>query len=602
MAAKFVLRNVRAITMARRETFLDFFELIFLIMLSLINLTVMLLSRFIRSLPYVLYPYLHPVGLVTLVVTLFSQKFLQLTFLIGSYPRKFMLFRRLEQARTFEEWRDVAVALDDIFGLSAWRREPESTLYNYRNITERLDKLRRAKDIDDPRVVCNTIRTGLIRNMVNIAVPELYNKAFAGTKDLIESYAAQQVISLRYVMQLQTSPPHHTGFNTQAKLDFIRGARQGLGRSTLLFQGGSIFGACHIGVARALYREGLLPRVITGTATGAFVAALLCIRTDNELERFFEGEYLDIMAFEEPRAYHSLDWFHIFSHEDGYGWFQSLLRRIIRCLNEHYFRDHITLQNHVRAALRDITFEEAYSRTKRVLNITLAMSTIGGAPNLLNYITTPHVLIWSACLASNVSFAAEEEVTIWCKSETGKIVPWKPVDNLNLHSWHTFRCRSKESPLRRLPELLNVNHFIISQARPFIIPIFGEATHRPGAKVLARRWKIFRLLYTLSKVEIRCRLRQLDSFYCLPNLLRSILIEENIPGSCIVLLPQISVQDLTKVFNKPTRDTLKHWVLKGERGVWPSMSSLKVRCVLEVELERAFQELTKKLDNNLLTW
>ncbi|KMU91011.1 lipase 5 [Coccidioides immitis H538.4] len=514
MAAKFVLRNVRAITMARRETFLDFFELIFLIMLSLINLTVMLLSRFIRSLPYVLYPYLHPVGLVTLVVTLFSQKFLQLTFLIWSYPRKFMLFRKLEQARTFEEWRDVAVALDDIFGLSAWRREPESTLYNYRNITERLDKLRRAKDIDDPRVVCNTIRTGLIRNMVNIAVPELYNKAFAGTKDLIESYAAQQVISLRYVMQLQTSPPHHTGFNTQAKLDFIRGARQGLGRSTLLFQGGSIFGACHIGVARALYREGLLPRVITGTATGAFVAALLCIRTDNELERFFEGEYLDIMAFEEPRAYHSLDWFRIFSHEDGYG----------------------------------------------------------GAPNLLNYITTPHVLIWSACLASNVSFAAEEEVTIWCKSETGKIVPWKPVDNLNLHSWHTFRCRSKESPLRRLPELLNVNHFIISQARPFIIPIFGEATHRPGAKVLARRWKIFHLLYTLSKVEIRCRLRQLDSFYCLPNLLRSILIEENIPGSCIVLLPQISVQDLTKVFNKPTRDTLKHWVLKGERGVWPSMT------------------------------
>lgn len=39
----------------------------------------------------------------------------------------------------------------------------------------------------------------------------------------------------------------------------------------------------HIGVVKALNEQGLLPRIISGTAIGAMIAALICIHTDDEL-------------------------------------------------------------------------------------------------------------------------------------------------------------------------------------------------------------------------------------------------------------------------------------------------------------------------------
>lgn len=50
------------------------------------------------------------------------------------------------------------------------------------------------------------------------------------------------------------------------------------------------------------------------------------------------------------------------------------------------------LEECVRANVGDLTFEEAYARTKRVLNITVATSGRGGVPNLLNYLTAPNVV------------------------------------------------------------------------------------------------------------------------------------------------------------------------------------------------------------------
>jgi predicted acylesterase/phospholipase RssA len=54
----------------------------------------------------------------------------------------------------------------------------------------------------------------------------------------------------------------------------------------------------------------------------------------------------------------------------------------------------------LRAALKenigDVTFQEAYNRTRRILNITVSTSANFEMPRLLNYLTAPNVLIWSA--------------------------------------------------------------------------------------------------------------------------------------------------------------------------------------------------------------
>ena len=52
----------------------------------------------------------------------------------------------------------------------------------------------------------------------------------------------------------------------------------------------------------------------------------------------------------------------------------------------------------------DMTFEEAYRKTGRILNITLSSSTKKAPPILVNYITAPNVVISSAVVASAGKF------------------------------------------------------------------------------------------------------------------------------------------------------------------------------------------------------
>ena len=48
----------------------------------------------------------------------------------------------------------------------------------------------------------------------------------------------------------------------------------------------------------------------------------------------------------------------------------------------------------------EYTFQEAYDRTGRIINITAAPTNNYDPPRLLNYLTAPHVCVWSAALAS----------------------------------------------------------------------------------------------------------------------------------------------------------------------------------------------------------
>ena len=51
----------------------------------------------------------------------------------------------------------------------------------------------------------------------------------------------------------------------------------------IIILGGAALGYYHIGLAKALWNEGLLPRVISGASAGSMIAATLGTRTDDEL-------------------------------------------------------------------------------------------------------------------------------------------------------------------------------------------------------------------------------------------------------------------------------------------------------------------------------
>ena len=48
----------------------------------------------------------------------------------------------------------------------------------------------------------------------------------------------------------------------------------------------------------------------------------------------------------------------------------------------------------------ECTFQEAFDNTGRIINITAAPTNNYDPPRLLNYLTAPHVCVWSAAVAS----------------------------------------------------------------------------------------------------------------------------------------------------------------------------------------------------------
>ncbi|KAF7720083.1 Uncharacterized protein PECH_008043 [Penicillium ucsense] len=500
-------------------------------------------------------------------------------------PKK-RLVHALATAQTYEQWEEAAFELDELLSKDIWRQNPVSRHYDYRLILGRLEALMNARESEDILTLVNLLRSGLVRNLGNITSTKLFTHAYAGTKLLIDDYITQVALSIQYVASLQPLPMQTSGFTSQAKLELLHDTRQAFGRTTLLLQGGSAFGVCHLGVVKALHLQGLLPRIITGTATGAMIAALVGIRTESELLAMVDGNTVDLSAFDERRKTHA---------RESRVW--TGVRRMKRLLLKGNLYDMDLLEECVRANVGDLTFEEAYARSKRILNITIATAGKTGTPNLLNYLTAPNVLIWSAAAASNASTVSSMStgtpVIIYCKDETGSIVPWPHTKDATFHPWNQVNYHDSESPLTRIAELFNVNHFIVSQARPFLVPFL-----RSDLNLLDRRqtgWSnITRSLTRLALAELRHRLRQLDYLGFLPGSCSRLLIGETIPGPNLTLIPDLSVRDFLKIFQQPTRARVSEWTLKGERGVWPAISALKVREAIEIELDRGYQLVRRR--------
>ncbi|KAL3435295.1 hypothetical protein BDV09DRAFT_168185 [Aspergillus tetrazonus] len=508
------------------------------------------------------------------------------------------LRHKLSIATSYEDWEESAFELDELLSLDLWRQNPSSKHYDSRLIMGRLTALMTAREDDDILTLANLLRSGLVRNLGNITSPKLFLHANAGTKLLIDDYITQVALSIQHVTALHTAPVHDSGFTSQAKVELLHDTRQAFGRSTLLLQGGSIFGLCHLGVVKALHLQGLLPRIITGTATGALIAALVGVHNEEELLDILDGDQIDLSAFDRQRdgALPSSGLGRLLLPSSlANGGLMTLLRRTKRYFTKGYFLEAEVLEECVRANLGDLTFEEAYARSKRILNITVAISGRSGTPNLLNYLTAPNVLIWSAAVASNATNnSLYPPATIFCKDETGSIVPWPHSQDAVFRPWRHTHYEEGESPLYRIAELFNVNHFIISQTRPYIIPFFRSELNFLDRRPTTSRWNITRSLTRLVALEIRHRLRQLNYIGALPVPLARLLIEETIPGSHLTLVPDLGLRDFPKLFQNPDQTSLAHWILKGERGVWPAISALKVRCAIEIELDKGYQVVRRR--------
>lgn len=196
--------------------------------------------------------------------------------------------------------------------------------------------------------------------------------------------------------------------------------------------------------------------------------------------------------------------------------------------------------------------------------------------------------------ASSPSLYGRRKATVLCKDAHGNITPWAPANTTDFRHWTHVSYSERDSPLRRIAELFNVNHFIVSQARPYLIPFLQSDMHGPS--LLETRSKTTQLsvfLVRMVGLEISHRLRQLDTLRLLPSGIRRFLVDEQIPAAAMTLVPEVTAGDFVRLLETPTRETLKYWIVKGERSVWPAVAALRIRCAVENELDRSYQVVRK---------
>lgn len=268
-------------------------------------------------------------------------------------------------------------------------------------------ELRDSQRHDDYHHVWSRRRAQLDRNIYKILAPKLYRKSLIQTKHAIHAYIEDMKQCIWYIAKWKGQPANQWSEKDTVLYEVKEGV---FGRTTLVLTGGAMVSACHIGVVKVLFQHHLLPRVITGVATGSLIAAMVGTGTDPELRILLQLRDINLDAFEEHEKGHK-----------GGSWYHrtwaTIQRRRFRYSTTNHIFDIDVLRQFAKDNLGDITFDEAYQKTGRILNIVVAMSDTKGTPQLLNYITVPHVIIWSAVVASvATSHETYAPPQLYCKS------------------------------------------------------------------------------------------------------------------------------------------------------------------------------------------
>lgn len=586
------------------------------------------------------------IALETGAVTV-TQIWLIFRALMANFSSRARLIRQLQQqqraAQTQDEWMDIAEQIDNIQGNDVWRSEPTCALYECDRISSRIDEfvhLMRRRDIFD---LMFTIRGGIARNKFGLLHEGLFSKALAGTKVLVETYHNVVCAALDFVSDAPVMPGDDP-IPTEARLAFFNETRHSYGRTAMMFSGGAALGFFHVGVAKALMENGLMPRVLSGASAGSIVCAMIATRTDEECHRdFFQGKGTDApghsgelkIDFFRPvghaaaEAQRRANGHH---HESAIGevlhnpagafhdikrtW-QIFVPNSLRNITSFIFdvlaghrRPQDMLKNDTehfrgccRANIGNFTFQEAFDRTGRILNITVCPQNRSDPPRLLNYLTAPHVLVWSAAVASSSLPGVFEANKLLVKDADGTI-------RYESASGMRFQDGSMEAdlPMQQLSEMFNINHFIISQANPHAVffASFNLDLSVWTNKITGLTHGILLFLRNQIRAWFRNVVEMIGGRRIAPlwdtrrGFGSQFFTQEYEGRDCdISLIPWKNYMSLFSAFlhclYNPSPDEYHDWILGAERETWRHIPAIKSHCAEEMTLDRCVQRLRKRL-------
>ncbi|KAG1665327.1 hypothetical protein FOA52_011740 [Chlamydomonas sp. UWO 241] len=429
--------------------------------------------------------------------------------------------------------------------------EESSLLYDAKLLREKTLHLAHMRlSCPNVRELMFGLRIDLVRNIANIAKSKLHEH-YATIPEPIQHFLTEvreHLVMIRDWSEAQLP--------NSEKLAFFRETRHAFGRTALLLSGGGAYGTFHMGVVKALFDQHMLPRVLAGSSAGAIVCALISTRTDAELQ-------------------------HLFDHIEGFDFdFLSnakALELFAHVLKNGSLHDIAHFVKRLRNLLGDLTFMEAYERSGRILNITVTPADANDPPRLLNYLTSPHALVWSAVAASSAFPGLFPAQHLLARNSLGEIVTFSATQTGDAGQERRWRDGSLEMdlPTQALGEMFNCNHTIVSQANPHLLPLVHLQ------KALGAKWG------SIFEAELKHRVKVLQ--WLLPDWARPAgralnLLTQDWEGDITMLVPCDVALAVSPITN-PSRDELQYLSARGERAAWEVLSAIETGCSVEATLD-----------------
>lgn len=447
----------------------------------------------------------------------------------------------MDAAETYEEWVEAAMEHDARTGMDRWKRMDQTRLYDHVEIRSRLDRLRALRARHDDVGLLFALNEGIHGNMGGMGKPILYTRAQFGTKKLIGDYVDEIAAALTHLAELDTDE-----ISLDEKIDFFRRASHCFGRTALMLSGGGILGNYHMGVVKALIEQDLLPTVISGSSAGSIVAAVLGTNSDDQLARLVAAPALELEARREA------------------SWFDRAL------WGRHPQLDIHEVEELIARLIPDLTFQEAFEKTGRHINISIAPAEYHQTSRLLNAMTSPNVFVRKAVLASSAVPGVFPAVMLEAKTVGGDRQPYLPTRKWVDGSVHD------DLPAKRLMRLYGVNHFIVSMVNPLVLPWIRDPKTERGFSAMiaqqAERWtkEIIRAGVSTTQMFTRDmpRLNFILSMF-------SSIATQTYTGD-INIIPSARLFDPRRLLSHPTEEEVLAFVQEGERATWPKVEMIRI--------------------------
>jgi TAG lipase/steryl ester hydrolase/phospholipase A2/LPA acyltransferase len=463
--------------------------------------------------------------------------------------RKFA--KAMEKAENYQVWREAAEAYDRAAGLDRWRMRDQSSQFDYVSIRHRLDRLRSLRARHDHRGLLFTLNEGIHGNMGGMGKASLYERAMSGTKQLVVDYVDEIVDAL----ELLASPEvDEIGF--EDKLDFFRRAHHCFGRSALLMSGSGMLLYFHVGVVKALWSEGLLPNIMSGASGGSIVGSILCTHNDEELKEIFDPAFL------------------VQEIEQETGFFASLKSARPKMLQTD------EVEAMISRLVPDMTFQESYERSGRILNVSVAPAETHQTSRLLNATTSPNVLIRKSIMASAAVPGVFLPVVLEARDKWGERQPYLPT-----RKWVDGSV-SDDLPTKRLARLYGVNHYIVSQANPAVLPFVTDGSRQRGTLAIIQNAtrRTIREWLNAGAAIMHKPLSKDTGLSRMANIALS-MVNQDYVGD-VNILPANRYYNPFKLLSHLTTGEIMKLVSSGERAAWRKMEMIRVQTRISRVLDR----------------